>query len=73
MNWFKGSISEAIATSRQRKSIFAVVVTAEDESSIQLLARLNENEVSEVFHNFVSVQLKNGSTEASQFSQLCKN
>lgn len=74
MNWFKGSIPEAIGTSRQRKCIFAVVVTAEqDENSQQLLARLEEKQVAELFNNFVSISLINGTTEAKQFSQLCNN
>ncbi len=71
MLWFQGSIPEAIATSRQRQCIFVVVVTAEDENSQQLLARLEEEEVSRLFSSFVSISIKNGSSEAKQFSQLC--
>lgn len=72
MEWFQGSIPQAIGASRNRKSIFVVVVTTEDENSQQLLAKLEEEEVSGVFKNFVSILLKNGSSEAQQFSQLCK-
>ena len=73
MNWFKGSIPEAIGTSRQKKCIFAVVVTSEqDEPSQQLLARLEEAQVANLFNNFVSISLTNGSTEAKQFGQLCE-
>ena len=72
MQWFQGSIPEAIAASRQRQCIFVVVFTAEDENSKQVLARLEEEEVSRLFNSFVSISLKNGSSEAKQFSQLCK-
>ena len=72
MNWFQGSIPEAIIASRQRKALFVVVVTAEDESSQQLLTNLQEKRVTELFSYFVSISLKNGSVEAQQFSQLCK-
>ncbi len=72
MHWFQGSIPEAIIASRNRKCIFVVVVTAEDEDSQQLLTRLEEENVSSVFNSFVSISLKSGSSEANMFSQLCK-
>ena len=72
MDWFKGSIIEAITASRQRKCLFVVVIAGDDESSKQLLERLNDDEVSQIFKNFVSISLKMGSVEANQFSQLCK-
>ena len=72
MNWFKGSIPEAIGASRQKKCIFVVVITNEEESSTQLLANLEDPQVSQVFNQFVSIHLKNGTIEAQQFSQLCK-
>lgn len=71
MDWFKGSIIEAITASRQRKCLFVVVISGEDEASKQLLGRLDDVEVSQIFSNFVSISLKIGSTEANQFSQLC--
>jgi hypothetical protein len=37
-----------------------------------LLANLEDPQVSQVFNQFVSIHLKNGSIEAQQFSQLCK-
>ncbi|XP_046436895.1 UBX domain-containing protein 4-like [Daphnia pulex] len=70
MHWFQGSIPEAIIASRNRKCIFVVVVTAEDEDSQQLLTRLEEENVSSVFNSFVSISLKSGSGEANMFSQL---
>ena len=72
MNWFQGSISEAIITSRQRKCIFVVVVTTGDEASSQLLANLQDEQVARLFSDFVSVNFKNGSVEVQQFSQLCE-
>jgi hypothetical protein len=60
MRWFQGSIPEAIIASRNKKSIFVVVVTAEDDDSQQLLVRLEDENVSSVFNNFVSISLKNG-------------
>lgn len=72
MQWFQGSIPEAIGASRHKRCIFVVVVVAEDEISQQLLTKLEENDVSKVFENFVCICIKNGTTEASQFSQLCQ-
>lgn len=71
MLWFQGSIPEAIVASRNRKCIFVVVVTAEDEDSVNLLARLDDEHVSKLFNSCVSISLKNGTSEANQFSQLC--
>lgn len=73
MDWFKGTIPQAIAASRLRKCIFAVVITSEDESSQQLLVKLEEAEILSIFNNFISVSLKSGTVEANQFSQLCKH
>ncbi|XP_057380420.1 UBX domain-containing protein 4-like [Daphnia carinata] len=70
MLWFQGSIPEAIGASRNRKCIFVVVVTTEDEDSRNLLARLEDEEVSKLFNSCVSISLKNGTSEANQFSQL---
>ncbi|XP_032777126.2 UBX domain-containing protein 4 [Daphnia magna] len=70
MLWFQGSIPEAIVASRNRKCMFVVVVTAEDEDSRNLLTRLEDEEVSKLFNSCVSISLKNGTSEANQFSQL---
>ena len=72
MNWFQGSIPEAIGASRVKKTIFVVVVTSDDETSTKLLATLEEEKVAKFFSNFVTISLKNGSVEAGQFGQLCK-
>jgi len=70
MNWFQGSIPEAIGASRVKKTIFVVVVTSDDETSTKLLATLEEEKVAKFFSNFVTISLKNGSVEAGQFGQL---
>lgn len=70
MDWFNGSIIEAITASRQRKCLFVVVIAGEDEPSQQLLTRLDDVEVSQIFKNFICISLKTGSNEARQFSQL---
>ena len=72
MNWFPGTIPQAIGASRQKNSIFCVVVTADDDDSTQLLANLQDDQVSQLFNGFVAVHLKNKSVEAEQFSQLCE-
>jgi len=70
MNWFRGSIPEAIGASRSKKTIFVVVVTSDDETSSQLLSNLEAPNIAEFFSNFVTISLKNGSVEAQQFGQL---
>jgi len=70
MNWFQGSIPEAISASRSKKTMFVVVVTSEDETSNKLLANLEESSIAEFFNSFVTISLKNGSVEAQQFGQL---
>jgi len=72
MNWFRGSIPEAIGASRSKKTIFVVVVTSDDQNSNELLTHLEEPNITEFFSNFITISLKNGSVEAQQFGQLCK-
>jgi hypothetical protein len=72
MNWFKGSIPESIILSRERKSIFVVVITDESDESMKLLEVIEKDKQAlKIFKNFVAISLKNGSNEAQQFSQLC--
>ena len=72
MEWFQGAIPSAIGAARERKSIFAVVVTdGDDDNSKKLLASMNEPRVAMLFKNCVAISIKNGSQEAQQFSQLC--
>ena len=72
MNWFGGSIPEAIGASRQKRCIFVVVVTDDSPNSTQLLANMEDPRLSQVFSQFVSIHLINGSIQAQQFSQLCE-
>jgi len=55
MNWFQGSIPEAISASRSKKTMFVVVVTSEDETSNKLLANLEESSIAEFFNSFVTI------------------
>ena len=73
MQWFNGTITEAILTSRQTKSMFVVVVTSDDDESRQLLEKLEQEKLSTLFKKFVCISLKQGTSEADQFNQFCKN
>jgi len=74
MEWFEGSIGEAIQTAKMSKSIFVVVVHGSDdeETSKKFLEVLNDTEISSKLKkpNAISIKVQNGSQSCTQFSQI---
>jgi len=72
MEWFQGSIGEAIQSAKISKSLFVVVVHGADdeETSKQFLEVLNEAEISSKLKKAVCIKVQNGTQPCNQFSQL---
>ncbi|NP_998206.1 UBX domain-containing protein 4 [Danio rerio] len=71
MRWFEGSIPAAIATAKQRKSVFVVVITGSDDQSRQLMSSWETAGVSEVAQNScVAIHVDAQSETCVQFSQI---
>ncbi|TRZ02358.1 hypothetical protein DNTS_019008 [Danionella cerebrum] len=71
MRWFEGSIPAAIAAAKQRKCVFVVVITGNDDLSRQLIASWETSTVSEVAQNCcVAIQVDAASETCVQFSQI---
>merc|ERR1712083_918198 len=74
MEWFEGSIGEAIQTAKMSKSIFVVVVHGADdeETSKNFLEVLNDAEISTKLKkpNAICIKVQNGSQSCTQFSQI---
>ncbi|XP_059079325.1 UBX domain-containing protein 4-like isoform X2 [Tigriopus californicus] len=69
MDWFEGSITEAIGSAKSRQRLFVVVVF-DGESDEALLATLNAPDLAPSFQTCVCIRLKNGSPLAEQFAQI---
>uniref|UniRef100_T1IDE1 UBX domain-containing protein 4 n=1 Tax=Rhodnius prolixus TaxID=13249 RepID=T1IDE1_RHOPR len=74
MNWFLGSIQDAVATSKKRKSFFIVYVEGTDELSVIMTKVLDNPVVSRKFvaNNFVAIKLAKGSEGHKQFEEFCE-
>ncbi|XP_056322012.1 UBX domain-containing protein 4 isoform X2 [Danio aesculapii] len=71
MRWFEGSIPAAIATAKQRRSVFVVVITGSDDQSRQLISSWETAGVSEVAQNCcVAIRVDAQSEACVQFSQI---
>lgn len=71
MRWFEGSIPEAIAFSKQRSSVFVVVITGDDEQSNQMLSSWEDEQVAELTDNCcVAIKVDAKSETCVQFSQI---
>lgn len=71
MRWFEGSIPAAIATAKQRRSVFVVVITGSDDQSRQLMSSWETAGVSEVAQNCcVAIRVDAQSETCVQFSQI---
>lgn len=69
MEWFSGSIPEAISSSKNQESIFVVFVSDSSEASNTSEASLGEA-ASELKQHTVAIKLDNTSDECKQFSQI---
>ncbi|KAM9485842.1 UBX domain-containing protein 4-like isoform 1-T1 [Salvelinus alpinus] len=71
MLWFEGSIPAAIISAKEQSSIFAVVITGDDEVSAQMMSSWEDDRVAEVSHNCcVAIKVDAKSETCSQFSQI---
>merc|ERR1712172_466567 len=74
MDWYEGSIGEAIQCAKMSKSVFVVVIYGadDDETSKKFLEVLNEADISSKLKkaNAVSIKIQNGTESCTQFSQI---
>ncbi|XP_008295056.1 UBX domain-containing protein 4 isoform X2 [Stegastes partitus] len=71
MRWFEGSIPDAINLAKQRGFVFVVVITGEDEQSVQLMSSWEDDRVSEAARNCcVAIKVDAKSDVCVQFSQI---
>ncbi|KAK2904609.1 hypothetical protein Q8A67_006408 [Cirrhinus molitorella] len=71
MRWFEGSIPAAIASAKQRRCVFVVVITGNDDQSAQLMSSWETDSVSEEAQNCcVAIRVDAQSETCAQFSQI---
>lgn len=71
MLWFEGTIPDAIASAKQRSSVFVVFVAGDDEQSTQMAASWENEKVAEaVAEGFVAIKIDTESEACVQFSQI---
>ncbi|XP_014785712.1 UBX domain-containing protein 4 [Octopus bimaculoides] len=70
MLWYEDSIAKAIQVSKDRKCIFLVYVSGEDELSKKMDETLAHEAVSDACKDFVAVKIKSPSDICQQFSQI---
>merc|ERR1712203_675274 len=74
MDWYEGSIGEAIQCAKMSKSVFVVVIYGadDDKTSKKFLEVLNEADISSKLKkaNAVSIKIQNGTESCTQFSQI---
>ncbi|CAI9719164.1 domain-containing 4 [Octopus vulgaris] len=70
MLWYEDSIAKAIQISKDRKCIFLVYVSGEDELSKKMDETLAHEAVSDACKDFVAVKIKSPSDICQQFSQI---
>jgi len=74
MDWYEGSIGQAIQCAKMSKSVFDVVIYGadEDEISKKFLEVLNEADISSKLKkaNAVCIKIQNGTESCTQFSQI---
>ncbi|XP_014245773.1 UBX domain-containing protein 4 isoform X1 [Cimex lectularius] len=74
MNWFEGTIAEAVSSSKRKKAIFVVYVEGTDEASTSMSQILNGGEVAKKLDpsKFVCIRLEKGSPSHKQFTDIYK-
>ncbi|XP_069472642.1 UBX domain-containing protein 4 isoform X2 [Ambystoma mexicanum] len=71
MLWFKGSIPEAIARTKEREAVFVVFVAGDDEQSTQMAESWENEKVTETAaKGFVAIKIDSKSEACLQFSQI---
>jgi len=72
MNYFAGSISEAVSLSKSKGAIFVVFVEGTDESSVKINEFMNTSAVRERLENddFVAIKIKSNEEAYIQFASI---
>ncbi|XP_049583656.1 UBX domain-containing protein 4 isoform X2 [Syngnathus scovelli] len=71
MIWFSGSIPDAIDLAKQRKFVFVIVITGNDEQSANLIASWEDDSVAETAQKCcVAIKIDAESETCVQFSQI---
>ncbi|KAM9802256.1 UBX domain-containing protein 4 isoform 3-T3 [Syngnathus typhle] len=71
MIWFSGSIPDAINLAKQRKFVFVIVITGNDEQSANLIASWEDDSVAETAQKCcVAIKIDAESETCVQFSQI---
>ncbi|CAH0717112.1 unnamed protein product, partial [Brenthis ino] len=73
MNWYGGSMAEAVSLSKQQNSIFVVFVEGDNDQSKELAETIDHSSVQERLakrKNFLAVKLKSGSENYTFFAQI---
>lgn len=71
MNWFEGSIPDAINEAKRLSLVFVVVITGDDGRSTELLSTWDDPQVSEAAQSCcIAIKLDDKSDACVQFSQI---
>ncbi|XP_045457496.1 UBX domain-containing protein 4 [Melitaea cinxia] len=73
MNWFGGSMAEAVTLSKQKNAIFVVFVEGDNDLSKELATTIDDGVVMKRLAdptNFLAVKLKSGSDNYTFFAQI---
>ena len=72
MNWFDGTLKEAISFAKENKAVFVVVVSgAGDGAEIEkLYSVLEDSKIISKFAKMVCIRLENGSAAFDQFAAI---
>ncbi|KAK6485180.1 UBX domain-containing protein 4-like isoform X1 [Huso huso] len=71
MLWFEGSIPAAIASAKQKNSVFVIFIAGDDDQSTQMLSSWEDDKVAEATaQSFVAIKIDAKSDTCVQFSQI---
>ncbi|XP_059613095.1 UBX domain-containing protein 4 isoform X2 [Phlebotomus argentipes] len=72
MNWFQGSIAEAVTLSKRKNAVFVVFVAGTDESSTNLGRLIDSDLIRKHLESekFVAIRIDSGSEAYMQFAQI---
>ncbi|XP_037939494.1 UBX domain-containing protein 4 [Teleopsis dalmanni] len=74
MNWYQGSIPEAIQKSKTKNAIFVVYVEGKDEASQRITEFLNDEKIRGKLEtdNFIAIKIESETQEYMQFASVYK-
>ena len=70
MNWFDGTLKEAISFAKDNKAVFVVVVSGADDGAKKLNSVLEDSKIISKFAKMVCIRLENGSAAFDQFAAI---